>query len=85
MIDPKDVLSIEGIEKFAPGVPLVLKIEKESGEIVKIELNHTFNHDHIEWFKAGSALNRMKMLSKVKSRDESKIRSCSTRFQTKDS
>jgi aconitate hydratase len=26
-------------------------------------LNHTFNEQQIEWFKAGSALNRMKQLA----------------------
>ncbi|KAK6046734.1 hypothetical protein COOONC_15764 [Cooperia oncophora] len=30
--------------------------------IVEISLNHTFNEQQIEWFKAGSALNRMKQV-----------------------
>lgn len=29
-------------------------------------LNHTFNEQQIEWFKAGSALNRMKQVAAAK-------------------
>ena len=31
-----------------------------NGQSVDITLNHTFNEQQITWFKAGSALNRMK-------------------------
>ena len=29
------------------------------GKQFTIDVNHTFNQDQIEWFKAGSALNNM--------------------------
>ena len=31
-----------------------------NGQSVDIALNHAFNEQQITWFKAGSALNRMK-------------------------
>ncbi|RIA81526.1 aconitate hydratase [Glomus cerebriforme] len=58
-IDPYDNVSIIGLTTFAPGKPLTLRLHKKSGETVDIPVNHTFNENQIEWFKAGSALNRM--------------------------
>ncbi|CAJ0578853.1 unnamed protein product, partial [Mesorhabditis spiculigera] len=59
-IDPADRISIVGLKDFAPGKPLKAVIKKPSGEKIDIWLNHTFNEQQIEWFKSGSALNRMK-------------------------
>lgn len=38
------------------------RITHADGKSEEILLNHTFNEQQIEWFKAGSALNRMKEL-----------------------
>ena len=35
-------------------------VKHADGKTDEITLNHTFNEGQIEWFKAGSALNRMK-------------------------
>ncbi|CAB3403257.1 unnamed protein product [Caenorhabditis bovis] len=59
-IDPSDSISIVGLTTFAPGKPLKCIAKKANGSKVEIVLNHTFNEQQIEWFKAGSALNRMK-------------------------
>lgn len=59
LIDPRDVLSITGLSSFTAGVPLNLKVVKPDGAVVEMKLNHTFNEGHIEWFKHGSALNKM--------------------------
>ncbi|KAJ1347256.1 aconitate hydratase [Parelaphostrongylus tenuis] len=59
-IDPSDKISIIGLKGFAPGKQLQAVIKKSNGSQVKINLNHSFNEQQIEWFKAGSALNRMK-------------------------
>ena len=56
-IEQKDVMAIKGLNKFAPGVDVTLRLIKESGATVNIPLTHTFNKLQIEWFKAGSALN----------------------------
>ena len=45
---------------FAPGKQLRATIKKPDGSSFDIPLNHTFNTQQIEWFKAGSALNYMK-------------------------
>ena len=37
-------------------------LTKADGSQVKVPLKHTFNQQQIEWFKAGSALNRMKQV-----------------------
>lgn len=42
--------------------PLTAVIKHSDGSQESITLNHTFNETQIEWFQAGSALNRMKEL-----------------------
>jgi aconitate hydratase len=54
-----DTLTIKGTETFAPGVPLTLVINHSDGTTEECKLNHTFNESQIEWFKYGSALNRI--------------------------
>lgn len=58
-----DKLSILGLKDggFRPGVPLVIRVTPASGPAFDIKANHTFNAQQIEWFKAGSALNFMKL------------------------
>jgi len=63
-IQPTDKISILGLASFAPGKPLTAEIKHADGKSEKIQLNHSFNDLQITWFKAGSALNRMKELAK---------------------
>lgn len=42
--------------------PLQALVKHSDGTEATLELNHSFNETQIEWFKAGSALNRMKTL-----------------------
>ncbi len=42
---------------FAPGKQLIMVVKHTDGTQDKIKLNHTYNCQQIEWFKAGSALN----------------------------
>lgn len=63
-INGHDRVSILGLKDFAPGKPLTLRVHPHDGrEAFDIQVNHTFNEEQISWFKAGSALNRMKELS----------------------
>ena len=56
-----DSIDITGLASFAPGKPLSARVLPASGAAAfDIKLNHTFNAEQIEWFKAGSALNLMK-------------------------
>uniref|UniRef100_A0A8C4EM62 Aconitate hydratase, mitochondrial n=1 Tax=Dicentrarchus labrax TaxID=13489 RepID=A0A8C4EM62_DICLA len=61
-IRPDDKISITGLKSFAPGKPVTAVIKHSDGNQDSISLNHTFNETQIEWFQAGSALNRMKEL-----------------------
>merc|ERR1712110_352930 len=61
-IQPSDKISIVGLDDFQPGKPLTAVLKHADGSSEEISLNHTFNENQISWFKAGSALNRMKEL-----------------------
>uniref|UniRef100_A0A3P8ZQ89 Aconitate hydratase, mitochondrial n=1 Tax=Esox lucius TaxID=8010 RepID=A0A3P8ZQ89_ESOLU len=61
-IRPDDKISITGLANFSPGKPLKGVVKHGDGSQDIITLNHTFNDNQIEWFHAGSALNRMKEL-----------------------
>jgi aconitate hydratase len=52
-----DVIDIVGMQEFAPGKQLTMVLNHADGTTDKIKLNHTYNLQQIEWFKAGSALN----------------------------
>jgi aconitate hydratase len=40
----------------------VATLKHSDGSSEDISLNHTFNEQQIEWFQAGSALNKMKQV-----------------------
>ncbi|MDP1726260.1 MAG: aconitate hydratase [Bacteroidota bacterium] len=52
-----DKIDIIGLASFAPGKPLTLILNHADGTKDIIEVNHTYNQQQIEWFKAGGALN----------------------------
>lgn len=52
-----DVLDINGLTTFAPGQPLTVVLNHADGTTDEIQVNHTYNAQQIEWFKAGGALN----------------------------
>ncbi|MEN9569775.1 MAG: hypothetical protein RL172_1006 [Bacteroidota bacterium] len=52
-----DVIDIAGITSFAPNQPLQLILHHADGSNDSINVNHTYNEQQIEWFKAGGALN----------------------------
>jgi aconitate hydratase len=52
-----DTIDILGLAEFAPGKQLTMVLHHADGKSDKIKLNHTYNQQQIEWFKAGSALN----------------------------
>lgn len=60
LVDADDKVSILGLTDFQPGKPLTVQLTKKDGKKVDIVANHTFNDLQISWFKAGSALNKMK-------------------------
>ncbi|XP_014216722.1 aconitate hydratase, mitochondrial-like [Copidosoma floridanum] len=62
-IEPTDKISLLGLKDLAPGKPVKCEIKHKNGKTETIELNHTLNDQQITWFKAGSALNRMKEIA----------------------
>ena len=52
-----DTIDIVGLTEFAPNTPLTLVITHSDGSKDEIKVNHTYNDQQIEWFKAGGALN----------------------------
>ncbi len=56
-IQENDTFDIIGLTSFAPNTPLTLVIKHDDGTTAEIKVNHTYNEQQIEWFKAGGALN----------------------------
>ncbi|KZC05590.1 Aconitate hydratase, mitochondrial [Dufourea novaeangliae] len=65
-IQPTDKISLLGLKDLAPGKPVKAEIKHKDGKVDAISLNHTMNEQQIAWFKAGSALNRMKEIASGK-------------------
>ncbi|CDF90035.1 ZYBA0S05-07426g1_1 [Zygosaccharomyces bailii CLIB 213] len=59
-INPTDKIDILGLTTFAPGKDLTMRVHPVEGKPWDAPLTHTFNAEQIEWFKAGSALNKIK-------------------------
>ena len=56
-VQEDDSIDILGLTHFKPNQPLILVLNHIDGTQVEIVVNHTYNLQQIEWFKAGSALN----------------------------
>ncbi len=56
-IQEQDNIDIIGLTEFAPNKPLTLVLHHADGFEDRIKVNHTYNAQQIEWFKAGGALN----------------------------
>lgn len=56
-----DVIDIVGLNDFTPGKPLSIVLNHIDGTIDTFSVNHTYNEQQIEWFKAGGALNIIRM------------------------
>lgn len=58
-IQEDDKVDVIGLTSFTPEQPLTLVLHHSDGSSESISVNHTYNKNQIEWFKAGSALNLM--------------------------
>ena len=52
-----DTVDIVGIAGLAPGRPVRVVLHHANGKTDEITTTHTMSPEHIEWFRAGSALN----------------------------
>ncbi|MBN2774101.1 MAG: aconitate hydratase [Prolixibacteraceae bacterium] len=60
LIEEDDTFNFIDLVDFAPGKSLTVQVVHLNGSGDTIELNHSYNSQQIEWFKAGSALNLIK-------------------------
>jgi aconitate hydratase len=60
-VQEDDTIDIEGLTEFAPGRPLEIVLHHTNGSQDEFMVNHTYNQGQIEWFKAGAALNIIRM------------------------
>ena len=56
-VQEDDSIDINGLTSFTPGTPLTVVLNHKDGRHDEIPVNHTYNEQQIEWFKAGGALN----------------------------
>jgi aconitate hydratase len=57
LVKENDVINFLDLDQFAPGKQLSIELAHEDGSTDIIKLNHTYNAQQIDWFRAGSALN----------------------------
>lgn len=56
-IQEDDTIDILGLTSFAPNKALTMVLNHKDGSKEEISVNHSYNEQQIEWFKAGAALN----------------------------
>jgi aconitate hydratase len=56
-VQEDDTFDITGLTTFAPGKQLTVVLHHKDGSTESFPVNHTYNAQQIEWFKAGGALN----------------------------
>ena len=61
LVQEDDTFNFTDLDAFAPNTQLSLDLVHADGSSDAIKLNHTYNAQQIEWFKAGSALNLIKV------------------------
>ena len=61
-IQEDDTFNFIDLKSFHPDKALTLEIVHSNGKTDTILLNHTYNSSQIDWFKAGSALNLIKLM-----------------------
>ncbi len=52
-----DLIDIDGLSSFNVNKPLIVHLSHKDGSQETFLVNHTYNEQQIEWFKAGGALN----------------------------
>ena len=60
LIEEDDTFNFTDLDNFSPNKQITIELVHSSGKIDIIKTNHTYNHQQIEWYKEGSALNLIK-------------------------
>jgi aconitate hydratase len=58
-IQEDDIIDMVDLKEIAPGKSLTLVLNHMDGNQDTIKVNHSYNSGQIEWFRAGSALNKI--------------------------
>jgi aconitate hydratase len=56
----KKTIHILGLEDFAPNQNLRIALFHADGTTESFEVKHTYNQQQIEWYRSGSALNKIR-------------------------
>ena len=56
-----DTIDLLGFDEMAPGKNMTILLHHSDGSSESFEVTHTYNQAQIEWVKAGSALNKIRM------------------------
>ena len=52
-----DTIDVVGLADLEPGNPVTVVVRHADGSTREVRTTHTMSDEHIEWFRAGSALN----------------------------
>jgi aconitate hydratase len=55
-----DRVVLTGLKTLAPGRDVAARLMHEDGSTEAVTLRHTLNEEQIGWFRAGSALNKLR-------------------------
>ena len=58
-VQEDDRVAVKGLDGLAPGKTVKLELSHADGSSHSFEVKHSLTAEQIEWFKAGSALNRI--------------------------
>ena len=64
-VQEDDTIDIIDLAEFAPAKQLTLVLHHADGGNDEIKVNHSYNKNQIDWYKAGSALNMIRAQNKV--------------------
>ena len=59
-----DTVDVLGLDAFTPGAPLTVVLRHADGTEDRFPVNHTYNEAQIAWYKAGGALNLIRLQEK---------------------
>lgn len=60
-IGERDRISVLGLGTLAPDRPVTCRLHRPDGSTSLFTCSHTLSEEHIEWFRAGSALNLIRL------------------------
>jgi aconitate hydratase len=56
----KKTINILGLKDFAPNQNLRIALFHADGTVESFDVKHTYNQQQIEWYRSGSALNKIR-------------------------